>query len=659
MADLNEIQAAQAVKIIGADSSGQETNPVNADSNGGILVAGEGTAGSPVGGVVTVQGVTNGTKLPVSFTPQIGKALDADRLISGGLLVESPTDDIFVEFSDQVPNHLVSTTLVNGGTVTQSNAQALVTSGTNTSGEASMTSRQVVEYRAGHETRADFTAAFTSPIASSSQYIGMFDDNNGFFIGYNGTTFNIGKRNGGSDTLVAQASWNGDKLNGSADSSFTRDGAPEAIDFTNLNLYRIRFQWLGGGCIWYEALSPDGNWVQFHSIKTPNTSSLPSILEPDLPLRSHVKKTTAGATSLIIKTSSWRGTSHSCQYTDRISHVNSTNVALGSSASFSGQWESTQDFSSVGLFFSADQNGTLTIDFSDDASTVRDTNSYTINTTNFTDRKGALSITPKWSFLRVTYTNGSSAQTTFALSTVFYRDATNTDQTPLSQNPSDKSLAIIAQAVIVGKTTGGGGGYVPVKVAPSGAVQVGGTVDVTGSKVTVIQNLGGKKTYIVNTGPITGATAVSTKSLAYLWHPSADTDKYQLVSVMVDQASGNGPSASQRIELRVITAENGTPGGSTGTIFSRDPNETSSGATLRIAPTGAPTRTSGKPWSMNMEPRVNGQIFPVGDDSSEMCETKPWSLAASANLGYEITQEVIATLSAAPTFNITFIWTEE
>lgn len=39
MADLTDLQAAQTVKVVGANSSGVETNPVNADSNGNLNTA--------------------------------------------------------------------------------------------------------------------------------------------------------------------------------------------------------------------------------------------------------------------------------------------------------------------------------------------------------------------------------------------------------------------------------------------------------------------------------------------------------------------------------------------------------------------------------------------------------------------------------------------
>lgn len=75
MADLNEQQAAQTVKITGSDATGTETNWMNVDAQGGVLIGGEGTAGSPVGGVVSIQGVSGGTKIPMLLSDASGTSV--------------------------------------------------------------------------------------------------------------------------------------------------------------------------------------------------------------------------------------------------------------------------------------------------------------------------------------------------------------------------------------------------------------------------------------------------------------------------------------------------------------------------------------------------------------------------------------------------------
>ena len=67
MADLTRLQADLPVNLAGVNqATGNSTFFVGVDSAGGLTVAGEGVAGTPAGGVVSVQGVTGGTAVPVS-----------------------------------------------------------------------------------------------------------------------------------------------------------------------------------------------------------------------------------------------------------------------------------------------------------------------------------------------------------------------------------------------------------------------------------------------------------------------------------------------------------------------------------------------------------------------------------------------------------------
>ena len=176
--------------------------------------------------------------------------------------------------------------------------------------------------------------------------------------------------------------------------------------------------------------------------------------------------------------------------------------------------------------------------------------------------------------------------------------------------------------------------------------------------ISVASGLALNRTFVVNTGPITGATAVGTKSLAYLFHPLSQLGTYRLVSVIVDQTSGNGSNGSQRIELRKITAEAVTPGGTSGSIAAKEGSDTSL-ATFRYNVTSAPTRSAPVLFSCNVDPKVNAQIYAVGTNGAEGVEIKPWTMTKLLDEGYEITQVVSTALSSAPVFNITFEWTEE
>lgn len=61
--------SADPIEVVVAGVSGTVTKALSVDSSGRPVVAGAGTAGTPAGGVLTVQGAASGTALPVSVAP--------------------------------------------------------------------------------------------------------------------------------------------------------------------------------------------------------------------------------------------------------------------------------------------------------------------------------------------------------------------------------------------------------------------------------------------------------------------------------------------------------------------------------------------------------------------------------------------------------------
>ena len=229
----------------------------------------------------------------------ITATLNSDVL--GAAVTAVRNNEVEISFFDSFNSDIITNTNSHGGSATIVGGHARYRTGTNATGAAKGVSVYSCKYRPAHEQYCFFTAAFTTGVADSYQRIGLYDTNNGFFIGYEGTNFGVTLRTGASDTTTARASWNGDPLDGSAGSLFTRGGSPEAINLTYSNLYRIRFAWLGSASIYFEVFSPDGNWVTFHTIKIPNSQLDPSIQNPELPITIDIKKF-SGATDLSLYT---------------------------------------------------------------------------------------------------------------------------------------------------------------------------------------------------------------------------------------------------------------------------------------------------------------------------------------------------------------------
>ena len=247
---------------------------------------------------------TEATLLNINSALSSGLQATINSDVLGVAVTGQRNNEIELSFFSSFNTDLITNTTASGGSATITNGHARYRSGTNATGAAKGVSVYSCKYRPAHEQYAYFTAAFTTGAANSYQRIGLYDSNNGFFIGYEGTGFGVTLRSNAVDTFIARASWNGDPLDGSAGSKFTRGGVPEAINLGYSNLYRIRFAWLGSANILFEVFSPDSGWILFHNIRVPNSQLDPSIRNPNLPMTIDVAKT-SGASDLSIYTACW------------------------------------------------------------------------------------------------------------------------------------------------------------------------------------------------------------------------------------------------------------------------------------------------------------------------------------------------------------------
>lgn len=223
----------------------------------------------------------------------------------GKVVVTESHNDVDVQFYRDDPNNILAVTSASGGTAVKSNGYAVFSTSTSATGSIKGVSLDTTHYHSGGEIFAMYAAAFlTGGVANSFQRIGLFDNNDGFYVGYEGTIFGVTVRNGTSNTFTASTSFNTDSLTGDSVSRFTRNGVPEAIDLTKLNVFRIRFGWLGAAAVKFEVLSPDDEWVLFHIIHQPNSSATPHIQNADLPVTLEITKT-SGATDIQVNTTCW------------------------------------------------------------------------------------------------------------------------------------------------------------------------------------------------------------------------------------------------------------------------------------------------------------------------------------------------------------------
>lgn len=207
-------------------------------------------------------------------------------------------------FEYTVGNTKLNTNAVNsGGTVTQASGMAVLTSGTTGGADARLQSTKPARYRSGFGGLLRFTTLFTAGIASTEQIIGLADElgsstifMNGYMIGFNGTVFGFHRFQNDVLTTIALANWD-DPLDGSGTSGMT-------IDLTKINVWEIRFQYLGAGAIelWVESQTT-GAFVLVHRINYANQNTSPSVHNPNFRFNMWVENN--ASSSVIMKCSSY------------------------------------------------------------------------------------------------------------------------------------------------------------------------------------------------------------------------------------------------------------------------------------------------------------------------------------------------------------------
>ena len=219
----------------------------------------------------------------------------------GDLRVAELTPKVHLTFPYNINTDIVDTTVANGGTVTAADSMAVVQTSAATNGEAEFSSRRVLTYRSGLGGMVRFTALFTTGVASSTQYIGVGDETDGFFFGYDGITFGILRRQDGVEFWEPQTSWNVDVMDGN-DGAANPSNVP--LDTTKINVFQINYQWLGAGQIEFSVEDPNtGLFVPVHRIKYANANTIPSIYNANLPLHAHVVNE-GNASNITLKTAS-------------------------------------------------------------------------------------------------------------------------------------------------------------------------------------------------------------------------------------------------------------------------------------------------------------------------------------------------------------------
>ena len=206
----------------------------------------------------------------------------------GRLRVSNPLT-IFDSKNVMSKNNLFDEDLTGSGTVTYTaNKSTVNLNVTTASGDKVIRqSKRVMSYQPGKSLLILNTFVMNAQEENLEQRVGTFDANNGIFFEDTGTGYQIVRRTyvtgSAVDNDVAQASWNGDKLDGTGASGYTLDPTKATIMFTD-------YEWLGMGAV-RVGFVIDGKFITAHTFLNANSLSTVYMQTANLPIRYEIEAT--------------------------------------------------------------------------------------------------------------------------------------------------------------------------------------------------------------------------------------------------------------------------------------------------------------------------------------------------------------------------------
>jgi hypothetical protein len=228
----------------------------------------------------------------------VGISLDGSGIASdafGRLRVSNPFT-LFDSSHRYQDNALWNSSTATGGAVAFNANQGLVDLTVNsTSGSKVLReTTKVFAYQPGKSLLVLNTFVFAGAKTNLRQRAGYFGTDNGIFLQLDGATLSFVERSlsTGTITVVPQANWNGDKLDGSGASGLT-------LDISKAQIIWMDFEWLGLGTVRCGFVI-NGQFITCHSFHHANLITSTYITTASLPLRIEIENTgeTSGSSTL-------------------------------------------------------------------------------------------------------------------------------------------------------------------------------------------------------------------------------------------------------------------------------------------------------------------------------------------------------------------------
>ena len=217
----------------------------------------------------------------------------------GGLKVSVPTTHLSYVFDRHInlTHDFILTTTGVGSVNSMVNRSLLEVNASQAGDTALIETKNNLIYKTAATIETYFTASFTgTTLAGDSMLIGLFDAEDGVYIGYDGLNFIAGYRN-------VNATGTG------TEPDVTQIIDVSAYDLTKIHRFRIRFGYLGVGNIYYE-IHDGSRWNLLHLFQTDAAlQQRTHIGSPSLPMSAYISNTTAKV--LKINSGSWNAQSYS------------------------------------------------------------------------------------------------------------------------------------------------------------------------------------------------------------------------------------------------------------------------------------------------------------------------------------------------------------
>lgn len=235
---------------------------------------------------------------PISSADFAGGAIGGTQNDAFGRLRVSEPFTLF-DSSHRFKDNNLWSTLTSGTATGVFNAnQGLVdlTIGSGINDEVIRETTKIFSYQPGKSLLIMNTVVMETPKAGLRQRVGYFGSGNGMYLESSGSALNLVERTSVSgslmETRIPQASWNGDKLDGSDTSAIT-------LNVAKAQIFWMDVEWLGVGSV-RMGFVIDGKFILCHTLHHANIINTTYITTASLPIRYEIKNivATSGASTL-------------------------------------------------------------------------------------------------------------------------------------------------------------------------------------------------------------------------------------------------------------------------------------------------------------------------------------------------------------------------